>query len=489
MTQLRDAMVREAMLLQRENRVPEAIDAYQRVLARWPDLADCWFNLAVLQRRGRRLADALGSYQKALDAGLSRPEEAHLNRGVIYTDYLGDHAAAERELVQSLLLNPAFVPALLNLATLYEDLGRRPDARALYDRILKLDPRCFEALARFANLQPPAAAAQLVGEQIKRALVDPAVSAAERASLGFALGRILDGVGKYAAAFQAYEAANCASRASVNAQVSHYDRARHHAFVDRIIATGIPNLRPQSAASMRPRPIFVCGMFRSGSTLTEQLLASRPGVAAGGELDFLPYLVSGELSPYPESLAALLPERLTAIAAGYLAQLEQVAAGALYVIDKRPDNFLLIGLIKTLFPEAPIVHTIRNPLDNCLSIYFLHLDQQMSYALDLMDIGHYFREYRRLMRHWKSRYPKDIFDLDYDALVAEPQPTLRRLFDFLGLHWDGKVPQTISLPSRSIKTASVWQAREPLYRHSSGRARHYRRELLALHDYLADLLA
>src|SRR5580658_10475945 len=118
MTQLRDAMVREAMLLQRENRVPEAIDAYQRVLARWPDLADCWFNLAVLQRRGRRLADALGSYQKALDAGLSRPEEAHLKRGVIYADYLGDHAAAERELVQSLLLNPAFVPALLNLATL-----------------------------------------------------------------------------------------------------------------------------------------------------------------------------------------------------------------------------------------------------------------------------------------------------------------------------------------------------------------------------------
>jgi tetratricopeptide (TPR) repeat protein len=478
-------MLREATQLQRQNRVPEAIDAYQSILKRWPDLAECWFNLAVLQRQARRLADALDSYQKALDAGVSRPEEAHLNRSVIFTDYLGQHAAAERELKSALSINPAFTPALLNLANLYEDLGRRSEAQSTYARILALDPRCFEALARFANLQQPAAADPALVAQLERALGDQAASAAERASLGFALGRILDASGQYTAAFAAVGAANRASRASAAPHVARYDRAQQHAFVDRLIAGGSP--RSRSASPMQPRPIFICGMFRSGSTLTEQLLAGLPDVAAGGEIDFLPRLAGSELVPFPESLADLSAERLQDIAERYRAELERVSETAEYVIDKRPDNFLYIGLIKSLFPEARIVHTTRNPLDNCLSIYFLHLDQQMSYALDLMDIGHYFREYRRLMAHWKSKYAPDIFDFDYDALVSDPRPTLERLCTFLGLEPMSGVAQ-VEPAGLAIKTASHWQVRQPLYRSSSGRSLHYAAELKELHDYLADIL-
>jgi tetratricopeptide (TPR) repeat protein len=478
-------MLREATQLQRQNRVPEAIDAYQGILKRWPGLAECWFNLAVLQRQARRLSDALDSYQKALNAGVSRPEEVHLNRSVIFTDYLGQHAAAERELKSALSINPAFTPALLNLANLYEDLGRRSEAQSIYARILALDPRCFEALARFANLQQPAAADPALVAQLERALGDQAVSAAERASLGFALGRILDASSQYQAAFAAVGAANRASRASAAPHVARYDRAQQHAFVDRLIAGGSPRLR--SASPMRPRPIFICGMFRSGSTLTEQLLAGLPGVAAGGEIDFLPRLAGSELVPFPESLAALSAERLQDIAERYRAELKRVSETAEYVIDKRPDNFLYIGLIKSLFPEARIVHTTRNPLDNCLSIYFLHLDQQMSYALDLMDIGHYFREYRRLMTHWKSKFASDIFDFDYDALVSDPQPTLERLCTFLGLEPLSDAAQ-VAPAGLAIKTASHWQVRQPLYRSSSGRSLHYADELKELHDYLADLL-
>jgi tetratricopeptide (TPR) repeat protein len=124
-------LVGEAQRLQRLERVPEAIEAYKRILARWPDLADCWFNLGVLQRKQRQLQEALASYQKALDYGIASPEEAHLNRGVIYSDYLRQEAAAERELKQALALNPAYAPALLNLANLNEDLGRRSEASAL----------------------------------------------------------------------------------------------------------------------------------------------------------------------------------------------------------------------------------------------------------------------------------------------------------------------------------------------------------------------
>ena len=486
LTATADAMMREAAQLHRQNRVPEAIAAYRRVLARWPGQADAWFNLAVLQRQSHRFEEALESYQRALDAGVSRPEEAHLNRSVIYTDYLRRHTEAEHELRLALTLNPAYTPALLNLGNLCEDLGRRADAQALYARILAREPRCFAALARYAYVQPSGIAEPALIAQLEQAVADPTAAAADRAMVGFALGRLLDQAGRYPAPFAAYHAANLASRASVAADSAGYDGARQHAFVDRLIARGAASQQaPPSDAP--PRPIFICGMFRSGSTLTEQLLAGCPGVASGGELDFLPHLVGTELEPFPESLAGLSAERLGAIAARYSAALARVSPHARYVTDKRPDNFLYIGLIKSLFPDARIVHTVRNPLDNCLSIYFLHLDQQMSYALDLKDIGHYFVEYRRLMTHWKTLYPRDIFDFDYDALVSNPQAALPPLYAFLGLEPTGQPPKTAPAGG-VVKTASVWQVREPLYRSSSGRARHYAGELKDLRDSLREIL-
>jgi tetratricopeptide (TPR) repeat protein len=540
------AMLREATQLHRENRVPEAIRAYQGILAQWPQLAECWFNLALLQRQARRLDEALYSYQKALDAGVARPEEVHVNRAVIYSDYLNQPEAAERELAQALAINPAHTPALLNLANLKEDLGLRADALALYARILAQEPDCLEALARYANLQPPGVPDAALAAKLTAALAIPGASNAERASLGFALGRLLDAAGEYPAAFAAIQAANRASRASAEPHAASYDPERHHQFIDRLIALSTaaagtaggssahplsphlppsttpppsalpqhrtatpPSLLPQASLKSFPYstpqasgtpvssgqsqtvPVFICGMFRSGSTLTEQLLSGFPGVAAGGELDFLPRLVDADLQPYPESLATLSAPRLAQFAAAYRAGLSRIASNAAMVLDKRPDNFLHIGLIKRLFPDARIVHTTRNPLDNCLSIFFLHLDQRMSYALDLKHIAHYYREYRRLMSHWRAQYPGDILDFDYDDLVRDPAPALERLCGFLGLDWQGQVPQVPSAggTGRSVKTASVWQVREPLYRSSSGRARHYESELAELRDYLSDLPA
>jgi hypothetical protein len=225
-------------------------------------------------------------------------------------------------------------------------------------------------------------------------------------------------------------------------------------------------------------------MFRSGSTLLEQMLAGHPQITAGGELDFLPHIAQTALAPFPESIASAPPQRLQALAAQYLNRLAELFPGAAYVTDKRPDNFLYIGLIKRMFPDAKIVHTTRDPLDNCLSIFFLHLDQRMSYALDLMDIGHHYRQYLRLMAHWKSLFAADIIDIHYDALVREPKPVAERLLAFLDLEWN---EQCLAVPptGRAIKTASVWQVREPLHVRSSGRARHYARELGELRDYLA----
>ena len=258
--------------------------------------------------------------------------------------------------------------------------------------------------------------------------------------------------------------------------------------VDRLIAA-FPTA-PESKAAQRllsPDPIFVCGMFRSGSTLAEQLLAGHPQVQAGGELNFLPRAVQTRLAPFPESLASLSPGLLEALAAEYVDMLRALFPNAARVTDKRPDNFLYIGLIKRLFPGAKIIHTTRDALDNCLSMYFLHLDQSMSYALDLMDIGHHYVQYRRLMAHWKTLFGADILDLNYDALVRDPRPVLGQMLAFLDLEWDDGC---LAVPprGRAIKTASVWQVREPLYQRSSGRAGNYARQLKDLREYLEQTL-
>jgi tetratricopeptide (TPR) repeat protein len=479
-----DEMIGRAAQLHRQNRPAEDIAAYREVLARWPKLPDAWYNLAVLQRQTFRFDEALASYQNSLALGVARPEEVHLNRSVIFSDFLRDHASAAAELKQALTLNPAYTPALLNLANLYEDSGRRAEASSLYARVLTVEPGSFEALARFANLQPVDSVDAALVKTLRDALT-AASSMRDRASLGFALGRLLDAAGDYRDAFLAYTAANQASLASAGPHVVPYDRARQHAFTDRLIKTGLSGAIA-NLSDIPPRPIFIVGMFRSGSTLTEQLLAALPGVAAGGEIDFLPRLLNTELTPLFEASAALRPEQLDAIAARYRAELMRVSAQAAYVIDKRPDNFLYIGLIKRLFPDAKVVHTTRDPLDNCLSIFFLHLEQQMSYALSLEHIAHYYREYRRLMRYWKSEFAGDILDFNYDALVEEPERQFKDLCVFLGLSWPGRVP-TVAARSGAVKTASVWQVREPLYRTSSGRARHYADELKELRDELSDL--
>jgi hypothetical protein len=228
-------------------------------------------------------------------------------------------------------------------------------------------------------------------------------------------------------------------------------------------------------------------MYRSGSTLAEQLLAGHPEVTAGGELDLLPMMIASELLPFPESLATTSRAKLERLAGGYRDRLAALSPSAAYVTDKRPDNFFCIGLIKTLFPDAKIVHTTRNALDNCLSVFFLHLDPRLTYAFDLRDTGHFYRQYRRVMAHWKRLFGSDIVEFNYDEFVSAPEAAGRRLFEMLDLGWD---PRFLEFPRspRAVRTASVWQVREPLYQSSSGRARHYARELADLAQDLTDLL-
>lgn len=473
-----ESLIGQAAQLRRAGRTLEALAAYEALLAAHPDLPDSWYNLALLQRKAGRPEAALASYDQALRRGINDPEEVRLNRAVILSDDLRREDQAEAELNAALALNPHYVPALLNLGNLHEDRGRRADAVAAYEAILALDPNDPDALARLGGLATPSGPDDPLIGRLRGALGrhGPAADAA----LGFALGRMLDAAGAYDEAFAACAAANAASRASGTAR---YDRAAMEARVDALIAAFPEPWTGPPVAGPRPPPVFVCGMFRSGSTLAEQVLASHARVTAGGELDLVPAMTRGPLAPWPESLKTVPAEALDALAADHLATLSATFPAADVLTDKRPDNLMHIGLIKRLFPDAKVVNTVRDPLDNALSVYFLHLDHGMAYALDLIDIGHYQRQQQRLMAHWKSLYPDDILTFDYDAFVTDPRVPLERLLAFLGLEWDDRCLAFHRLDN-AVKTASVWQVREPLYRRSSGRARHYQRQLAPLKAWL-----
>lgn len=478
------AALQRAESLEQAGQLAAAEAAYREVLDQHPKLPNTWYNLARVQRRAGCFEAALDSYAQALAHGVTRPEEVHLNRGVIYADDLRQPVAAEVELGRALDRNPRYVPALLNLGNLHAELGRKEDARCSYEKALAIDPRCWSAMARHAELAAVRGPDDPIILRLETALASAAASHADRATLGFALGRALDACGQYPRAFEAYAAANRDSRAASPAGFPGYDRGRHEALIDEMIGTFTAEWFREHSSSSEAEPIFLCGMFRSGSTLAEQVLAAHPRVTSGGELDILQRLVRAELKPFPAAARNADIARFDVLGASYLRELARRFPAADRVTDKRPDNFLLVGLIRALFPRARIVHTTRDVLDNCLSVFFLHLDPRMAYATDLMDIGHYYREYRRLMAHWRSLFGDSILDFDYDAFVREPRPAAARLLGYCGLEWDDRC-LAFHEAATAVKTASVWQVREPLYQRSSGRARHYEHELADLRDYLA----
>jgi tetratricopeptide (TPR) repeat protein len=470
-------LLRSAAAHREAGRIAEAIHAYEAALRLRPAMPNSWYNLAALQRQAGRFQEALASYERALACGIAGPEEVHLNRGVIFADDLGRADLAEQELAAALAAAPDYVPALLNLGNLKEDCGEKGAARALYARARALDPAAAMPLARLLGVSSLSGPEDALAREAQARL--EGAGAADRAEIGFALAGALDRAGAWDAAFAAAAAANAAQRSAAGLG---YDRAAHEALVDRIIAAFPATPEPPRPAAPEPAPIFIVGMFRSGSTLAEQILAAGDGVAAGGELGILPELAAG-LPGYPEVAGRAAQGEMARLRALYLERLHRARGTAAFHTDKRPDNFLHLGLIKRLFPEARIVHTVRAAPDLAVSLFFLHLDPAMAYATDLADIAHWYDQYRRLMAHWEKLWPEDIHRLDYDALVAAPRPAIEALFRFTGVPHDAAALDYAGT-ARAVRTASAGQVHEPLYARSSGRWRHYARHVAPFLDAL-----
>lgn len=489
MSEQAELHLRQAQAARAAGRFKEAAEAYSALLALRPDLPDTWFNLALMLRGADRPNEALEAYQEALERRVSGPEEVYLNRAVIFSDDLARPVEARAELEKALDIRPDYLPALLNLGNLHEDQGERAEAMAVYGRALEVarPEQCALPLARLANTTQFTSPDDPLIIRLRDMKVRPQISAGDRAELGFALGRALDEVADYEGAFSAYTDANAASRAAMGAV---YDRQGHDAFVEALIAafplpSGIepppsrtghalsptqPTHPSVSSGSNLSPPVFILGMFRSGSTLVERILGAHSAVVAGGELVHLPKLVAG-IETYPVGAATASSEALEAWRLAYREGVSTARGQGGLITDKRPDNFLHVGLIKALFPEALIIHTVRDARDVCLSNWFLHLDASMAWALDLEDAAHWLKAHDRLMAHWKALYP-DILTVSYDDLVGDLEGQARRLLEYCRLDWE---PQVLDFHSAggSVRTASVWQIREPIYRRSSGRWRNY----------------
>jgi len=466
----------------------EAESAFRSILASRPDHADAWFNLGYVLRRMGHFEQALESYATALRCRIRQPEVAHLNRAAILADHLHRDDEAASELQAALALAPGHPPALLNLGNLHEERGERAAAIDCYRRLLTSEHAdapayALDAIARLLQLEPPTDRHDPLLDHARAvASARPGNDDPARATLLFSLGRACDALGETDEAFASFTAGKQLAHRGHRA----YDPARDRLRTQALIASTSGGEPVPASAMPSPEPLFICGMFRSGSTLLEQVLAAHPAVAAAGELDLLPRLVTGTLAPFPASLATLDAARCATLAADYhaglCARLPDRGEGRRYATDKRPDNYLLVGLVKRLFPRAKILHTQRHPLDNALSIYMQHLNPRVfDYAGSLAGIGHHYGEYRRLMAHWKMLYPGDILDFDYDAFIAAPEATLRPLLDSLGLPWHPGCLDFHQLRN-TVRTASYWQVRRPLYKDACGRWRRYR-------DHLGPLLA
>lgn len=310
---------------------------------------------------------------------------------------------------------------------------------------------------------------------IQALLADPKTSAHDQALLHFTLGHLRDRLGDFDGAFDAVSAGNALSPVTYDpaAAERRFENLRDFFTDERLAGLARSTVRSE-------RPVFIVGVPRSGTTLVEQILDSHSDAAGAGELVDIQSIEkkigAGEA---PRRLAELRAEDLDPHAARYLAVLDELDADAVRVTDKLPSNFERLGLIALLFPDARVVHCVRDPLDTCLSCFFQDFRFRNAYSFSLPHLAHYYAQYTALMHRWRDVLPMPMLDVRYETLVENPAETIAELLEFCGLDWDDRCLAFHENP-RVVATSSVDQVRRPIYTNSIGRAAHYSNHLKPL---------
>ena len=459
-TNLSPDMIGQALAARRHADASHLLKAW---VDQHPDDADSWFNLGYCLRQVLQPQAALAAYSRAVDVGLAEPEQAYLNMAAVQTEVLHDVAGARANLKTALALQPGFVLAWQNLGQLEEDVGDVAAARAAYEAALRHAPGLGRAHARLAGIDVFEGRAGDGLARVERAAA-VAVSNDDLIELAFAAANALDALGRYGEAFDQADDANQLQKHTTKLFHRQADvTAQIDAMIELFPAAPLPAVATDIA------PIFICGLFRSGSTLLEALLGRQTGVTMGGELAYTPWFMTQygqHITPVTRADAA------ARFRTDYASFARSVLGDTARFTDKRMDNFLYLGLIKRAFPAAKIIHVLRDPIDNFLSMYFLPFADSLTYANDFDDMLHYYRQYRRLMAHWQTGFGDDIITVRYEALVAQPDAVIADLAQQLGLG-----SSAAPAAGQIIRTASVWQVRQPVHARSRGRWRNYERQV------------
>lgn len=475
-----EAYLNRGRVLRLLGRPDEALASYLQAIALRPDQAEAHNNLGNLLKDLGRLDEALASYDSAI--GL-KPDyaEALSNRGNVLCD-LNRLDAAEAS-YQHAAAAGGQAEAWLGLARIRSETGRFAEALEMYERARRVDPDRVEALCgiaenrRFQNGDP------LILEY-ERLLTLRHLTDDDRARLHHAFAKICNDLARHDDAITHYARGKrlLATRFDLAGQARTYE-ALMTTFDRPFFAAR------QGFGSPDRRPVFVLGMPRSGTTLTEQILASHPRVEGLGELPGLPRLAKAlggnpfDVRHFATAAAQLSASDAAALAGRYCEAYAQAAPESLRLVDKQPHNYEWLGLIALMFPHARIIHCRRDPLDTCLSMYMQKFNGNHGYNQDLSVLGGYYRNYEMLMAHWREVLPVAIHDVVYENVVNDLEAEARALVSFVGLDWDAACLD-FHLKERRVDTPSRWQVRQPLYDRSVGRWRHYERHLGPLRQAL-----
>ncbi len=450
-----------------------AFEAYRLSAKADPRVAAPYVGLARILSGNHQRAEALTCLERAAACEPDNPTIRILLGRTLSQD--GRLPEARRQFETALGLDDRGGAAAVELGAVCEDLGERAEAAAVYRRLLRDKPDHAEGLAGLLGVTEGDALEATLAVTQDRLHAAPD---ADAALVGYALGKALGRLGRHDEAFAAWSVANAARRRIAGP----LDHAGFDARIDRLIeifsAQFFAERRGWGEAS--ERPVFIVGLPRSGTTLTEQVLAGHPEVFGAGELELLTDMATGTPDrlgradpPWPEAALELRPQHVVAIAGDHLRRLDRLAPGtAGRIIDKQPLNFWHLGLVALTLPNARVIHCTRDIRDCGLSIFSENFTPEQRWATDLGDIVHYWRGYRRLMAHWAAVSGLAILDVRYEDLVTDLEGQSRRLLDFLDLPWDPSVLR-FHEQDRAVQTPSRWQVRKPLYSSSSGRWREY----------------
>ncbi|MCF6099819.1 tetratricopeptide repeat-containing sulfotransferase family protein [Mesorhizobium muleiense] len=512
-----DALLKQAYAFQQAKRLDEAQDLCLRVLERTPNHPLALYILGTIYL-GYDDERALRYFARAVGEEPKNPYY-HLSLGEAYVK-VSEYAPAIKHMQYALELQPGLIEALCALGRTYTAFDKPDMALPLYEKALKINPdhpkvraglasalsglgRMDEAAAYLKQaiarrIGVPAAYNDLVQtrnfteepeelQSILRELGNPKLGSEGAQQLHHAAGKVLNDLKRYDEAFDHFNKAKQASG-------QRFDIDLYRRWVDSMIETFTPDFLAARAGYGNPSeaPVFVVGMPRSGTTLTEQICASHPDIHGAGELSKLSRVANaiglktssaGDLN---QPITSITEDLSRTLAEEHLSYLRERAPAALRVVDKTPHNFELIGLIGLLFPNARIIHCRRDAIDNCVSCFVLNFSEAHSYNTDLTTLGLYYREYDRLMRHWNEVFPGLIFENRYEALVDDQEAQSRRLIDYLGLPWDDACLRFFDRDG-SVNTPSRWQVRQPIYKSSVKRWKNYENEIQPLIQSLGDL--